>query len=292
MGGFPGLRGIWAAAVTPVLADLSPAPRLFAEHVRRLLAEGCHGVLAFGTTGEAASFSVGERRAMLDALLEAGLPPDRLLVGVGCCALPDTLELARHAAASRCAGLLVMPPFFYKEVSPEGLFRSFAMLMDALPEPATPVLLYHFPRLSQVPIPPQTLARLAGRYPGVVAGLKDSSGDAASLRAFLEAAPGLAVFPGTETLLLDGLRAGAAGVISAGANLHATQLRELFDAFEAGRPGLERLQERITALREAIQRRPVIPAIKRILADRTGERAWATVRPPLTGEDDSTAPAR
>jgi 4-hydroxy-tetrahydrodipicolinate synthase len=200
------LGGVWAAAATPVGDELEPLPGLLVEHVQRLLEEGCHGVVLFGTTGEAPSFSVAERRSLLESVLAAGVPQDRIIVGVGCCALPDTLALARHAADTRCAALLLLPPFYFKDVSEEGLLRAFTEVLDRI-EKVPPVLLYHFPRLSQVPVPLAVYERLAAR----VAGIKDSSGDRESLRAFVEAAPGLSVFPGTEALLLEGLRLGAAG---------------------------------------------------------------------------------
>jgi 4-hydroxy-tetrahydrodipicolinate synthase len=252
--------------------DLEPLPELLVEHVQRLLEEGCHGVVLFGTTGEAPSFSVDERRALLDAVIAAGVPQDRIIAGVGCCALPDTLALARHAAEAGCAALLLLPPFYFKTVSDEGLFRAFTDVLDRI-DRVPPVLLYHFPRLSQVPIPVRVYARLADR----VAGIKDSSGETASLRAFVEAAPGLAVFPGTEALLLDGLRLGAAGVITAGANVNARAIRAVFDA----RDDADELQAAVTEYRRTLQRRPMIPGIKRILAERTGDERWANVRPPL-----------
>jgi 4-hydroxy-tetrahydrodipicolinate synthase len=276
-----GLSGVWAPAATPVGDDLSPAPRLLADHLHRLLGEGCHGVVLFGTTGEATSFTVEERKALLESVLEAGVPAGRIAVGVGCCAYPDTVELARHAARAGCAAQLMLPPFYYKALSDEGLFRAFAETFDRLGEDSLPTLLYHFPKLSGVPIPAPLLARLAMDYPGVVAGVKDSSGDPDSLQEFLDAGPGLAIFPGTETLLLEGLRAGAAGAISAGANVNAPAIRATFDARVDGRSGAEAEQARVTAFRLALQRYPMIPAIKRILAERTGIRVWSNVRPPL-----------
>ncbi|MHC4931968.1 MAG: dihydrodipicolinate synthase family protein, partial [Planctomycetota bacterium] len=277
----PHLRGIWAPVATPLEDDLSPSSRLLAEHVRRLLKEGCHGVVLFGTTGEATSFAVAERRALLDRLLEAGAPPERLIVGAGCCALPDTVELAQHAAATDCAAVLMLPPFFYKSVPEEGLYRLFSETFDRLGAQLPRTLLYHFPKLSQIPIPVSLLDRLAQARPGVVVGIKDSSGDPDSLAAYLRARPDLAVFPGTETLLLEGLRGGAAGAITAGANVNAAAIRAVFDAHEAGDSDAPVRQRGVTAFRLALQRHPMIPAIKRILAERTGERIWANVRPPL-----------
>ena len=185
------------------------------------------------------------------------------------------LPLARHAAGTGCAALLLLPPFYFKEVPEEGLLRAFTEVLDRVDE-APPVLLYHFPRLSQVPIPLAVYQRLAAR----VAGIKDSSGDRESLRAFVEAAPALSVFPGTEAFLLEGLRLGAAGVITAGANVNARAIRAVFDAGEDA----DALQAAVTEYRMALQRRPMIPGVKRILAERTGDRRWRNVRPPLVSE--------
>ena len=277
----PDLRGIWAPSATPVDDDLAPVPHLLIAHVRRLLDEGCRGVTLFGTTGEASSFSVAERRALLDRVLEAGTPPGCLMVGVGCCALPDTVELARHAAEAGCAAVLIMPPFFFKDVAEEGLYRLFSQTLDRIGEDAPATLLYHFPKLSQVPVPVSLLERLARSHPGAVAGVKDSSGDSGSLASFLRTGPDLAVFPGTESLLLEGLRNGAAGAITAGANVNAAAIRAVFDAHEARDSRADDLQEQVTGFRQVLQRHPMIPTIKRILAERTGERIWANVRPPL-----------
>ena len=275
------LRGVFAPSTTPMDADLSPAPGLLADHLRRLLDEGCHGVVLFGTTGEATSFSVAERRAALDAVLERGVEASALLVGVGCCALSDTIELALHAAAAGCAATLMLPPFYYKQLSDDALYRSFAMVFDRLGADALPTLLYHFPRLSQIPIPVEVVGRLRASHPGLVAGVKDSSGDPESLDRFLDAHGDLAIFAGTETLLLHGLRRGAAGTISASANVNAPALREVFDAFESGDPGVDALQEGITAFRTALSREPMVPALKRLLAERTGDPRWRNLRPPL-----------
>jgi 4-hydroxy-tetrahydrodipicolinate synthase len=190
--------GIWAPALTPLDQDLKPDGARFAAHATWLLETGCHGLAVFGTTGEATSFSVAERIALLEAALAAGLPPERLLVGAGCCALSDTLALTAHAAAVGCKNVLMLPPFYYKDMSDEGLAESFARVIDAVGDPALGVYLYHFPKLSGVPITHGLLARLSGAYPGVIKGVKDSSGDPDSTAGFIRSFPDLAIFPGTS----------------------------------------------------------------------------------------------
>lgn len=275
-------KGLWAPVVTPVGEDLEPDAGRYVAHVERLLAEGCHGVALFGTTGEATSFSVAERQALLEAVLAAGVAPERLMVGSGCAALADSVALSAHAAGLGCRNLLMLPPFYYKGVSDDGLFASYAAVIERLAEPGLGLYLYHFPRLSQVPISHGLVERLAAAYPGTVKGIKDSSGDPESGKAYIAAFPELDIFPGTESIMLDLLAAGAAGCISASANVNAPAIRAVWDAHEAGRPEAEALQQGITAVRMVLQAQPMIPVLKTILAKRLADPAWLALRPPLT----------
>jgi 4-hydroxy-tetrahydrodipicolinate synthase len=279
-GGRP--HGLWAPACTPVDRDLAPDAVRYVAHVKRLLAEGCHGVGLFGTTGEATSFSVAERQALLEAVLEAGVDAGRLMVGSGCCAHSDTLALSAHAATLGCKNLLMLPPFYYKDMSDEGLFASFAAVIDRVADTALGVYLYHFPRLSQTPITHGLVERLLAAYPQTIKGIKDSSGDPESGKSFIAAFPGLDIFPGTEAIMLDMLEAGAAGCISASANVNAPAIRQVYDAFRAGAPEVRSRQAGITAVRMVLQAAPMIPTLKQILARRLGDPAWLTLRPPLT----------
>ncbi len=285
------LHGLWAPACTPLDRDLAPDAVRYVTHVKRLLDEGCHGVGLFGTTGEATSFSVAERQALLEAVLEAGVDAGRLMVGSGCCALSDTLALSAHAAGLGCKNLLMLPPFYYKDMSDEGLFASFAAVIDRVADPALGVYLYHFPRLSQTPITLGLVERLLAAYPQTIKGIKDSSGDPNSGKGFIAAFPGLDVFPGTEAIMLDLLEAGAAGCISASANVNAPAIRQVYDAFRAGTPEARSLQEGITAVRMVLQAAPMISTLKQILARRLGDPAWLTLRPPLTALSAAQAAA-
>ena len=285
-------RGVYAAALTPMGDDLSIDRGLFAGHCRRLLEAGCHGLAVFGTTGEANSFSVDERIAALEALVQDGIPAGALLPGTGACALPDAVRLTRAALDAGVPGVLVLPPFYYKGVPDDGVFRYYAELIERVGDERLRVFLYHIPAVSGVGLGTQLIARLVAAYPGTVAGIKDSEGDPARTRATTVAFPGLAVFPGTERYLLDGLRWGGAGCISATVNVTASLARDVFEAHAAGNDdGAPALQARLTAAREAIEAQPVIPALKGMLAELTGEPGWRTVRPPL-GEPDPAGARR
>ncbi len=275
------ISGVLAPVLTPFRPDLSPDPARLLAHCRWLLGHGCAGLAPFGTTSEANSLSVDERERLLDALVDGGIPPERLVPGTGCCALPDTVRLTAHAVRRGCAGVLVLPPFYYKGVSDDGLFRSFAELVERVGDPRLRVYLYHIPPVAQVGLGPALVERLLAAYPRAIAGMKDSSGDLANTRAMLErfAARGFDVFVGSERFLLAGLRGGGVGCITATANVNAVAIDRLFREWRS--PSAERLQDDVNAIRGAIERVPVIPALKAILAHHAGDPGWETLRPPL-----------
>ena len=265
------LSGVYAASLTPLHEDLSPDPGRLAFHITTLLEEGCDGVVLFGTTGEATSFSTQERRHVLDRLVADGIDPGRLIVGVGCAAMPDTVALARHANDHGVAATLMLPPFYYKDVTDDGLADAFGWIFGQLP--SMKVLLYNFPRVAGVGIGADLAGRLQAEWSDHVVGVKDSSGDLASLRGFLAAMPGAAVFPGTELLLVPGLEEGAAGTISAMANVNAARIRSVY----ATGSGIDGLRD-ARALSSA---HPLVPALKAVVAARRGDPGWSAVRPPF-----------
>jgi 4-hydroxy-tetrahydrodipicolinate synthase len=273
-------RGIWCPLLTPIDRELAPDTTRLVAHARWVMVEGCHGLVLFGTTGEAASFSVEERIAVLEAVLAAGLPADRILVGTGCCALADSLRLTRHAVSLGVAGVLMLPPFFFKGVSDEGLFASYDRIIQGVDD-GFGLYLYHFPRLSGVPITSPLIERLLTAHPGIVRGVKDSSGDWVSTKGLIERFPGLAIFPGAETLLLPALQAGGAGCISASCNVNARAIRRLYDTATGGAGEIAPQQERLAALRRLLETWPQISAMKELLCEQQGEPAWRRVRPPL-----------
>jgi 4-hydroxy-tetrahydrodipicolinate synthase len=269
------MQGVLAPVLTPFDSQLNPDEGRFVRFCRKLLEDGCAGLVPFGPTGEANSLSVEERERLLDALLEGGVPAEKLLPGTGCAALPDTVRLSRKAARAGCAGVLVLPPFYYKNPSEEGLYRSFAQAIDRTGEGRLRVYLYHIPQVSQVGIPLRVIERLLKAYPGVVIGIKDSSLDFENTRAMLRAFPGFQVFVGTEKFLLATLREGGAGCITATANVNASAIARAF------RERSEERQGEIDAVRVTFEKLPMIAALKEAVARRTGDAGWRAVRPPL-----------
>ena len=178
-------RGVLAPVVTPFTSDLRPDVARLVRHCRWLL-DNDVGLAVFGTNSEANSLTVAEKLELLDALVEAGLPAARMMPGTGTCALPDTVELTRRAVAHGCGGVLMLPPFYYKGVSDDGLFASFAEVIERVGDPRLRIYLYHIPPVSMVPISLPLIDRLLRRYPGTIAGIKDSSGDWNNTRAMLE----------------------------------------------------------------------------------------------------------
>ncbi len=280
------MKGIFAASVTPVDRDGEISHVRLVAHLRWLLHHGCHGIALFGTTGEAPSFSVAERQAALEAVLRRGVAPERILIGIGCCAHADTLALARHALDLGVTRMLMLPPFYFKEVPDEGVYRAFAELIEALGSDRLRLILYHFPRMSMVPVNRPVIERLLGRYPGTVVGIKDSSGDWEHTRALITAFPDFSVFSGSDMHLLRNLQAGGAGTISAGANLACASSRDVFDAVAKGdAAAAERAMGCVSAVRGVLGHYPMIAAIKHVLAQGTRDPVWETVRPPLVELD-------
>ena len=275
----PSLSGLWCATLSPLDARGGLDAALLAAHVGRLFGAGVDGIAPFGTTGEGQSFSVAERRAGLEALLAAGIGPQRLLPAVGACALPDAIELARHAVAGGCAGVLALPPFFFKEVSDDGLVAAYARLIDGVGDPRLRLVLYHIPQASGVAVPVTVVARLASAYPGVVVGVKDSGADFDHSRALLSITPKLSIFVGHEPHLQALRKLGGAGTICGLANLYPRLMRRLYDrTFDPVSGDEPALIERLLA---ALTPFPFFGAMKVLQAELTGEDAWMALRPPL-----------
>ncbi|GAB5470410.1 MAG: dihydrodipicolinate synthase family protein [Rhodospirillales bacterium] len=275
------LRGVIAPMLTPFNEDLSLAEDLFLATARRLLEEGCVGLAPFGTTGEALSVGLDERIAALQALVAAGIDPAKLIPGTGLNSLTDTARLTRACLDLGAAGALLLPPFYYKGVSDEGLYAYFARLIETL-RPDRPCLyLYHIPQVAMVGLSPDLVRRLFAAFPEAIVGIKDSSGDWQNTQALLEI-EGLVVYPGSEVFLLDGLKAGSQGCITATANINVPAISEIPRLFDAGKlEAAESAQARATAFRTIVQGYAPIPAQKRLLAQASGDPRWAILRPPL-----------
>jgi 4-hydroxy-tetrahydrodipicolinate synthase len=275
------IRGVLSPVVTPFNRDLSPDSRRFIAHCQWLLTQNC-GLAVFGTNSEANSLSVNERIALLDALLAADVDPSRMMPGTGCCALTDTVRLTEHAVKAGCAGVLMLPPFYYKDVSEEGLYRNFSEVVERVGDARLRIYLYHIPPVAVVGITPGLVERLLKKYPTAIAGMKDSSGDWNNTRTFLEAfaKSGFDIFPGSESFLLAGLKNGGAGCISATANVNPAAIDRLFRDWR--KPDAELQQEALNVVRKTVGQYVMIPALKAVVAHYSKDPEWTAVRPPLT----------
>lgn len=270
--------GVYAAVLTPLRSDLSIDHEAFAEHCRWLLANGCNGLAPMGTTGEANSFSVAERIDALDRLIDAGIPPALLLVGTGCCAIPDTVALTRHAVALGVGGVLTLPPFYYKNVNDDGVHAAFDRVIQHVGDSTLKLYLYHIPQMSGVALSHALIRRLHEKYPNTVVGMKDSSGDWENMKRTCETMPDFRVYAGTERFLLPILRLGGAGCISATTNVTCQLAAQVYA--QRTSTDAEGLQKLLTAGRDVMEKYPVIAALKHLTAQRTGHLSWSTVRPP------------
>ena len=275
------IKGVLSPVVTPFNDDLSPDAERFIRHCKWLVSQRV-GLAVFGTNSEANSLSANERIALLEALVNAGVDPQRMMPGTGCCALSDSVRLSEHAVKLGVAGVLMLPPFYYKGVSDEGLYRNFSEVVQRVGDARLRVYLYHIPPVSNVPITLKLIERLLKAYPGTIAGLKDSSGDWNNTKAVLDnfAKTGFDVFAGSESFLLQNMRHGGAGCITAGANVNPAQITSLYDAWKGA--GADSMQDAINQVRNALQSVPMIPALKRVIAHYSGDAGWNRLRPPLT----------
>lgn len=266
--------GVWAAATTPVDATGAIDHAALGRHAQRVLNWGCDGLVLFGSCGEGPSFSIAERLAATEAVLHAGVVPARLALGTGCPAIADTVALTKGMLALGITRTLLLPPYYFAGVSPEGIEDAFAAVLDGVADSRLSACLYHIPQVCGVPVPAQVLGRLRTRYGAMVSGVKDSSGDFESFLAFRAAAPDVAALVGAEVLIVRAMAAGGQGTICGMANLVPALVRRLLvDA------GAQADIERACAPVDSI------PTLKAVLAAITGEAIWRNVRPPLRAAD-------
>jgi 4-hydroxy-tetrahydrodipicolinate synthase len=298
------IRGVLAPVVTPFKPNLSPDSQRFIAHCKWLLSQNC-GLAVFGTNSEANSLSLEERSLLLDTLIAAGIDPSRMMPGTGCCSITETVKLTAQAVKRGCAGVLMLPPFYYKDVSEEGLYRYFSEVVQRVGDARLRIYLYHIPPVAVVGITTSLVERLLKTYPKTIAGMKDSSGDWNNTKTFLDAfvragqaesldtlgssnaETSFDVFVGSESFLLANMRNGGAGTISATANLNPAAIHELYVAckqsqFENRQSKLEHRQVRLNVVRDVFERtQPMIAALKQAIAIYTNDPEWARVRPPL-----------
>lgn len=283
-------RGVNCATLTPMDDAGDPQLDLLAEHCRWLLDSGCDGIVLLGTTGEANSFTLEERRAILEGVLARGIAPTKLIVGTGCCAAGDSVALTKHALASGVARVLMLPPFYYKNVDELGVIEAYSRTIEAVGDEALRLYLYQIPQLTGVPLGPPVIEALVEAYPGVLAGIKDSSGDWSGIAQLCERfGETIDVLAGSERYLIAALKAGASGCVTATANAHPAAITSLYQQRESAHAAA--LQEEVTAARSAFEAYPMIAALKEFTALRTGNPMWRNLRPPLTPLDHVRAEA-
>jgi 4-hydroxy-tetrahydrodipicolinate synthase len=278
------MSGVLSPVVTPFDADLRPDKARFVRHCQWLLSQDV-GLAVFGTNSEGNSLTVAEKVALLDTLVEAGLPPERMMPGTGMCALGDTVELTSHAVKLGVGGVQMQPPVNDKANSDEGLFRSYSEVIQRVGDDRLRIYLYHIPPVAQVPITLTLIERLLTAYPGTIAGVKDSSGNWPNTQAMLEQFQphGFDVFPGSESFLLPALRGGGAGCISATANVNPGPIARLAATWQQA--DADEQQAGLDAVRNVFQSYVMIPALKAAIAHYGDDPAWVTVRPPLVEMD-------
>ena len=276
------IKGLISPILTPFNPDLSIATDLYIELARKLLATGgCSGLAPFGTTGEALSVGIEERLTALDALIDAGIDPKVMIPGTGLTNFVDTAHLTRHAVDRGCLGAMILPAFYFKGVSDDGIYAYYARLIEEVDHPGLKIYLYHIPQVAGVGLSPELVARLHGDFPETVVGIKDSSGDWNNTAALLEI-KSLITYPGAELPVIEAIRMGAPGCISATANLNGNGIAEVIDLCHAGKwDEAEKAHEKVRAIRLMFQDYAPIPAQKALLARATGDARWNTLRPPM-----------
>src|SRR5437899_592315 len=290
------IGGVLAPVVTPFKADLAPDRERFIAHCKWLLSQNC-GLAVFGTNSEANSLSMEERAMLLDELVVAGVDPSRMMPGTGCCSITETVKLTARAVEHGCAGVLMLPPFYYKDVSEEGLYRYFSEVVQRVGDARLKIYLYHIPPVAVVGITTGLVERLLAAYPNAIAGMKDSSGDWNNTKTFLDAfvarsarpaptaraARTFDVFVGSESFLLANMRNGGVGTISATANVNPAAIHKLYRQWNTA-DDADQQQSKLNTVRGVFSSRKfpsMIAALKQAIAIYAGDPAWAKVRPPL-----------
>jgi 4-hydroxy-tetrahydrodipicolinate synthase len=294
------IRGVLAPVLTPFKADLSPDSQRFIAHCKWLLSQNC-GLAVFGTNSEANSLSMEERAILLDELVAAGVDPSRMMPGTGCCSIMETVKLTAHAVEHGCAGVLMLPPFYYKDVAEEGLYRYFSEVVQRVGDARLKIYLYHIPPFAVVGITAGLVERLLAAYPNAIAGMKDSSGDWNNTKTFLDAfavrsvrpastagaaRTGFDVFVGSESFLLANMRNGGVGTISASANVNPAAIHKLYKQWNTADDAdhADQQQSKLNVVRGVFSSRKfpsMIAALKQAIAIYADDPAWRTVRPPL-----------
>ena len=280
--------GVLAPVITPFKEDLSPDAQRLAAHCQWLVNQGV-GLAVFGTNSEANSLSIDEKIDLLDQLIASGVDPALMMPGTGSCSLTDCVRLTAHAVKRGCAGSLMLPPFYFKPVSEDGLFAFYAEVIERVASPDLKIYLYHIPAFTGVPIVVPLIDRLVKSYPENIVGIKDSSGDWENTKAYNAGGwPDFRVFCGSESLLLQNLQHGGAGCISATANVDPAAIKALYNNWQTA--DAEKMQQQLNPVRNIFQSFPMIPALKAATSLYSDDPNWRRVRPPImTMSDDQVS---
>ncbi|MEY4757417.1 MAG: hypothetical protein RJA34_2315 [Pseudomonadota bacterium] len=275
-----GFQGIWPALLTPLDAQLNIDHAKLAAHALSLISAGCGGVTLFGTTGEGPSFSLQERKDALDKMIANGVPAERIIVSTSCAAIVETLELTRHAVDRHVHGCLVLPPFFFKGISDEGILNGYVQIIEGVNRPDWRLYLYHIPQVIGVALPHGVIAQLLQRYPGIIAGIKDSGCDQAHSVALAKAfMPPITVYVGFEPDLTTMGPLGSTGAISGLANFMPRVVHRM--VLESTAPGTAHDAQRIQTILDLLKPHTLMPALKSVMATLHNDPTWLRVRAPL-----------
>ena len=275
------IRGLIAPILSPFNDDLSFDQNTYNELAKTLLNSGCAGLAPFGTTGEALSISAEERKQALDGLIDSGIEPSVLIPGTGLCNLPESVALSQQAVDLGCEGVMVLPPFYFKSVSDDGLFSYYEEFIARVNRDTLRIYLYHIPQVSGVGLSIELVNALKEKYPSIVVGIKDSSGDWENTKNLLSL-DNFIVYPGSELPLIDAMKLGAPGCISATANLNSKPIAEVIDYCEDKNwDKAIALHNPVAQTRMVFQDYAPIPAQKALLSQMTNRESWRNVRPPL-----------
>ncbi|MBL8705139.1 MAG: dihydrodipicolinate synthase family protein [Rhodospirillales bacterium] len=273
------ISGLWTAVMTPLDEKLGCDHARLAAHCKDLMARGVDGVAPFGTTGEGTSFTAQERIQGTDALIAAGVPASKIVLGNGSAALGDAIAMAKHSVKVGLAGVLTLPPFFFKNLDDEGVYASFAEIVEQTGDERLRLYLYNIPQISGVQIGFGAIERLLARYPGVVAGIKDSSADWPYTAELLKRFPEMCILVGAEAHVPKATTLGGRGTICGMANLVPEAMRFAID--RAGTPEGDSMIQAIATVTDKVLSVPFVPALKAVKASDTGDQGWNRVRAPL-----------
>ncbi len=271
--------GVFTATLTPLNQDLSVDFALLYTHCDWLLKNGSNGIALLGTTGEANSFTIKERHEIIDQTIKQGIPANQIMVGTGCCAYADTIKLTKQAIQAGIDSILLLPPFYYKQIDEDGLLNYFHLVINGVQASNLKIYLYHFPKMAGVGYSTSLVLRLIEEFPGVIVGMKDSTGDWNHMQEILKVIPGFKFYAGTEKYLLDTLSAGGVGCISATANVTSMLAGQVYQLWK-DRAAPDELNEHLKAVRSAFDGLPFTGALKSIISKWTGMDNWSNLRPP------------